>query len=142
MQSKPKRWRRFQKLVAVAVAVTVAALLAGSRAFAWNFDEHTELGRKGYQAACDQIAHDNAIDAQPRSESPGAVNAAAPPDPCIAPKDDKTVRWCLACRTFSPALYGQSVAIAGDHVGSPEQLMSPAGQVVAASVVTARCSRW
>jgi hypothetical protein len=126
MQSKGKRWRSFQKLVVA--AVTVAALLAGPRAFAWNFDEHAELGRKGYQAACDQIARDNAIDGQP-------VNAPAPPDPCISPKDDKTVRWCLACRTFSPALYGQSVAIAGDHVASPEQLMSPAGQVVAASVV-------
>jgi len=125
MQSTRKRWR-FQRLFAA--AASVGALLAGPRAFAWNFDEHTELGRKGYQAACDQIARDNAIDAQP-------VNAPAPPDPCISPKDDKTVRWCLACRTFSPALYGQSVAIAGDHVASPEQLMSPAGQVVAASVV-------
>ena len=129
MKSERERWRRFRKLAAA--AVTVGALLAGPRAFAWNFDEHTELGRKGYQAACDQIA----ADVLPKPAASGAGNSAAPADPCLDPKDDKTVRWCLACRTFSPALYGQSVAIAGDHVASPEQLMSPAGQVVAASVV-------
>jgi hypothetical protein len=127
------RRRRFRDLLAA--GVTVAALLACPRAFGWNFDEHTELGGKGYQAACDQIAHDNGLDVQPKSDAPGAARGAAPPDPCITAKDDKTVRWCLACRTFSPALYGQSVAIAGDHVGSPEELMSPAGQVVAASAV-------
>jgi hypothetical protein len=114
--------------------ILLPALLASPRAFGWNFDEHTSLGSKGYQAACDQLASDYSLDVQPKSAAPGSKGP-APADPCISPKDDKTARWCLACRTFSPALYGQSVAIAGDHVGSPEELMSADGQAVAASVV-------
>ena len=114
-------------------AVLAASLLASPRAFGWGFDEHTELGSKGYRAACDQLAQELNLDVQPKPSLPGAPDG--PTDPCVSPKGD-TVRWCLACRTLSPALYGQSVAIAGDHVGSPEELMSPEGQAVAADVAS------
>jgi hypothetical protein len=53
----------------------------------------------------------------------------------MAPPNDTTARWCLACRSFPAVLYGQSIAIAGDHVGTPEELMSSHGQIVAASIV-------
>ena len=117
----------------VAAAVVATSLLASPSAFGWGFGEHTELGSKGYQAACDQLAHDLNLDVQPRPPQPGAPTGSS--DPCLAPKNDATARWCLACRTFPPALYGQSIAIAGDHVGKPEDLISPQGQVIAASVV-------
>ena len=116
-----------------AAGVVAVSLLTCSRAFAWGFDEHTELGSKGYKAACDQLAHDLNVDVQPKPAPPGAAGGVS--DPCVHPKDDTGVRWCLACRAFSPALYGQSVAIAGDHVGSPDELWSPSGQIVATNVV-------
>jgi hypothetical protein len=116
------------------VASTVLwGLLASTPAFAWNFDEHSELGSKGYRAACEQLAHDLHIDVAPDSHDGGGGDGT--PHPCVNPKSAIAVRWCLACRTFSPALYGQSVAIAGDHVGSPDELMSAEGQMVAANVV-------
>ena len=123
---------RFRQRV-FAAGVVAVSLLTCSRAFAWGFDEHTELGSKGYKAACDQLAHDLNVDVQPRPAPPGAAGGVS--DPCVHPKDDTSVRWCLACRAFSPALYGQSVAIAGDHVGSPDELWSPSGQIVATNVV-------
>ena len=118
--------------------VALSALVAGGvvclsprPAAGWNFVEHTELGQDGYQDACDQLAVDLKLAVR-------LQNGKAPAGPagvsCENATDDATVRWCLACRTYSPALYGQSVAIAGDHVGSPEELMSPAGQQVAASL--------
>ena len=115
-------------LAAAAVAVS---LLACPRAFGWVFDEHTELGSKGYRDACADLARDLHLDVQPK---PAPAGAPAAPDPCVTPANDTTARWCLACRLFPPVLYGQSVAIAGDHVGTPEELMSSNGQVVAASV--------
>jgi hypothetical protein len=118
----------------LAAAVVATSLLASPRVFGWGFIEHTELGSKGYQAACDQLAGDLNLDVKPKPPQPGAPTGSS--DPCLTPKNDATARWCLACRTFPPALYGQSIAIAGDHVGKPEDLISPRGQVVAASVVT------
>ena len=117
-------------------AVVATALLASSRVFGWGFAEHIQLGSKGYKAACDQLASDLHLDVEPRPAQPGAPPSTGASDPCLAPKSDQTARWCLACRTFPPTLYGQSVAIAGDHVGKPEDLMSPDGQVVAASVAS------
>lgn len=120
-----------------AAVVAVQCFVASPRAFGWNFDEHTELGRNGYQTACDQLAQSLKIDIQAQS-TPAAQPTQSVfdvPDPCVTPKDQPTARWCIACRTFSPTLYGQSVAIAGDHVGDPGELMTPEGQVVAANAV-------
>ena len=89
-------------------------------ASAWNFREHTEMGGESYAAACAQVALEQKFD--------GAKEV------CETTTDPARVRWCLACRVYTPALYGQSVAIAGDHVGSPEALMSIAGQRAATSL--------
>jgi hypothetical protein len=125
---------RSRRTARISIAIVVAASVAApASAFAWNFEEHKELGTSGYQSACDQLAHDLKLDLQPK-----AVGADAPKsdsDACVTASDPRTVRWCIACRTFSAQRYGDAVAIAGDHVGSPEELMSPAGQTVAASVV-------
>jgi hypothetical protein len=96
------------------VATTLGLALWAAPAAAWNFAEHRELGRDGYEAACVHVAHDHSIDDQHVA--------------CEKATDPKIVRWCLACKAFSPELYGQSVAIAGDHVATPEQLMSVAGE--------------
>ena len=111
--------------------VLAAGLLAAPRARAWNFQEHTKLGSEGYQAACDDLAATLKLAVPPSSLPSGAQPNAS--DPCLSTTDRATVRWCLACRTYSPTLYGQSVAIAGDHVGSPDELMSIEGQTIAAS---------
>src|SRR6187402_3075205 len=100
----PARPRRLAAALAAALS-----LLAAPRAFGWGFTEHTELGSKGYQTACEQLALDLGLDVQPRPPQPGAPVGSA--DACLAPKNDATARWCLACRTFPPALYGQSIAI-------------------------------
>ena len=89
-------------------------------AAAWNFREHTEMGEESYAAACAQVALEHKFD--------GAKEA------CETATDPVRVRWCLACRVYTPALYGQSVAIAGDKVGTPEALMSVAGQRTATSL--------
>ena len=89
-------------------------------ASAWNFREHTEMGEESYAAACAQVAAEQKFD--------GAKEV------CEAATDPVRVRWCLACRVYTPALYGQSVAIAGDKVGTPEALMSIAGQRSATSL--------
>jgi hypothetical protein len=89
-------------------------------AAAWSFREHTEIGEESYAAACAQVALEQKID--------GAKEV------CEAATDPVRARWCLACRVYTPSLYGQSVAIAGDHVGSPEALMSVAGQRTATSL--------
>lgn len=117
--------------ILAAAAVAAASLLAGTRAGAWLFDEHTELGSQGYRDACADLARDLRLDVQPK---PAPAGRPAPPDPCMTAANDTTARWCLACRNFPPLLYGQSVAIAGDHVGTPAELMSSSGQIVAASV--------
>jgi hypothetical protein len=157
--------RRLRNVLASAVAATW--LLGCPDAFGWDYEEHTELGSKGYQCACEQLAQElnlqvnlakpSELCAGPKADHPalpsvpekasdpsvtpkdGQLTPASlpkqPSDPCVKAKDDATVRWCLACRAFSPELYGQSVAIAGDHVGSPDELMSPDGQVVSANVM-------
>ena len=78
---------RFRQRV-FAVGVVAVSLLTCSRAFAWGFDEHTELGSKGYKAACDQLAHDLNVDVQPKPAPPGAPDGVS--DPCMRPKDDTT----------------------------------------------------
>ena len=78
------------------------------------------MGGESYAAACAQVALEQKFD--------GAKEV------CETTTDPVRVRWCLACRVYTPALYGQSVAIAGDHVGSPEALMSIAGQRAATSL--------
>lgn len=107
----------------VAVFAYALTLFHPTRATAWGFDEHEELGRIGYQAACDQVAGDLHILADRSNENI-----------CEQTTDEWIIRWCLACKTHSPSLYGQSVAIAGDHVGSPEELTSIEGQQIAASL--------
>jgi hypothetical protein len=113
MRTRRVRW--------VLPAATVLGLaLPAAPAAAWNFAEHNELGRAGYEAACAQLVTDKVID----------ENAS-----CETPKDAVTARWCLACKVFSAALYGQSVAIAGDKVGSPEALMTVSGEKAATNLI-------
>ena len=123
-----------------AIRITLAATfgvlvwlgVGPKHANAWNFQEHTELGSDGYLAACDAIASEDAVAKiiadREKTLRPGEAI-------CDHPTDVSLVRWCLACRTFTPALYGQAVAIAGDHVGTPAELMSTQGQQTAANLV-------
>ena len=110
----------------VGLAGCAAMLLLPARARAWGFAEHTALGRDGYRDACGQLVDDLKLPAQLKTNQRAAI--------CDKATDTATVRWCLACLTYSPTLYGQSVAIAGDHVGSPEELMSVQGQRVATNL--------
>ncbi len=110
----------------VGLAGCAAMLLLPARAGAWGFGEHTALGRDGYRDACGQLVDDLKLPAQLKTDQRAAI--------CEKATDTATVRWCLACLTYSPTLYGQSVAIAGDHVGSPEELMSVQGQRVATNL--------
>jgi hypothetical protein len=111
------RWRSWSL---VAAGVAAGLLLCTSRAEAWNFREHMELGREGHAAACQQLAHELSL-----QDSGEACESATRPE---------QVRWCLACKVYSPGLYGQAVAIAGDRVGTPEELMSIAGERTATSL--------
>lgn len=98
---------------------------------AWDFDEHTRLGSSGYSAACERVAAEGKLGREivERQQSLPAGEAI-----CDHPSSDALVRWCLACHTFTAALYGQAVAVAGDHVGTPEELMSAEGQEIAANL--------
>jgi hypothetical protein len=132
-----RRWRR---ICLTLFFLSVVSLLPATAA-AWGFREHTALGEEGYRAACEQLKADleikmGAKEAPQAKAGDGPAQGAAPlpKDPCVDAQDDVTVRWCLACKTFTPAVYGQSVAIAGDFVGTPDELRSPAGQRVATSL--------
>ena len=91
---------RFRQRVFAAGAVAVS-LLACSRAFGWVFDEHTELGSKGYRDACADLARDLHLDVQPK---PAPAGAPAAPDPCVRPKDDTTAAGASPAATSAGAV--------------------------------------
>jgi hypothetical protein len=92
-------------------AVLLAGLLATPRAArAWGTVEHQEIGTTSYLAACAEV--EAMVGADARADA--GVRA----------------RLELACgsnRAVFAKLYGDATAIAGDYVGHPSELLSPAG---------------
>jgi hypothetical protein len=88
----------------------LACVVAAPRAArAWGTAEHQEIGTASYLGACESIA---AI-----VTKPGAGEAAR-------------ARFEVVCgsnRAVLARLYGDATAIAGDFVGHPSELLSPAG---------------
>jgi hypothetical protein len=93
--------------VARRVALVACLVTAPRAARAWGTAEHQEIGTAAYLGACEAVAAELA--------KPGAGEAA---------------RFELLCgrnRAVLARLYGDATAIAGDFVGHPEELLSPAG---------------
>jgi hypothetical protein len=90
------------------VALVACVIAAPRAARAWATVEHQEIGTASYLGACDAVAAAVAQGAE------GAAHA----------------RFELLCgqhRAVLATLYGDATAIAGDFVGDPSELLSPAG---------------
>ncbi len=99
-----------------AAAALLATVGTASVAQAWGFLEHQAMGTDGYREACADVARELHI------------------TPADGPsKTDVEARYYVACREFPAALYGQACALAGDHVRTPEDLLSVTGEWAAAS---------
>jgi hypothetical protein len=92
--------------------ITITALPLPAQA--WDYDEHARLGRESYQAACRLVA-ERVTDAR-AAESPATL--------C------RRLRTQIACGSnefrlpLVARVYGQSVAIAADHLGDAESFLA------------------
>lgn len=110
------RWRGPGGTLEVGVAlfgVFVSVSLASRESLAWNFDEHKALCKEGYAQACKLVEPEARKDAL------------------------ATSRWEIACNPGRSLddVYGQACALAGDRVGSPDDLTTAHGGVRASSDV-------
>jgi hypothetical protein len=91
-------------------ALLVVALVTWpAPARAWQTVEHQEIGTAAYLGACAEVE---------------AVVDAAPSDEAVRARLEIA---CGASRAILASLYGDATAIAGDFVGHPSELLSPAG---------------
>jgi hypothetical protein len=98
---------RGRALVACIVSIVVCMFAAPRAAQAWGTAEHQEIGTAAYLGACQAVA---------------AALAKT--------SDAEAARFELVCgrnRAVLARLYGDATAIAGDFVGHPSELLSPAG---------------
>jgi hypothetical protein len=96
--------------VARPLAIAVCLWAAPRAAHAWTTTEHQEIGAASYLAACTEV--------EALVTTPGRADEAA------------RARFEIACganRAIVAVIYGDATAIAGDFVGHPEELLSPAG---------------
>jgi hypothetical protein len=95
---------------AVRLLVAAGLCAAPRAALGWATVEHQEIGSASYLAAC--------------ADAERVVGA-------MGPADEATrARFELACganRAVIAVIYGDATAIAGDFVGDPSELLSPAG---------------
>jgi len=94
----------------LALAACVVAVPRTARS--WGTREHQEIGTASYLGACAAVAT--------ILEQPGAV-------PALAGARARFEVVCGTNRAALATLYGDATAIAGDFVGHPSELLSPAG---------------
>lgn len=85
---------------ALLILVTAGCVLSPSPVFAWLYHEHVEISRSAFQQACDNI-RELVVD----TDQAGRIAAI-----CASPETS----YC----------YGHMVALAGDHVSHPSELVS------------------
>ena len=104
------------------------AVVAGTsgKAFAWNYTEHLLIGQNAYQQACQQLTARLDLTGDPvkADRLRLACEGLGTPDklPPGIPVQDREVE--LKSRAF---VYGQSTAVAGDLLSTPEEFFSAIG---------------
>jgi len=100
---------------------------ANGYVYAWQFDEHSLIGRESFEIACSRIVKSYEIEQEQEQEQEHQKKNHDIKDYRVniaCEKGVEIVANSIAYRFIYSKLYGQASAIAGDHISNPDDFLN------------------